>query len=175
MLDVYLRAVVFGGMVFLALSLAPILAKWVLVGRWKHRRIRIWSLAYFRLWVVRTLVRSDPLVLFVGSPLYTLYLRALGARIGPGVAVFSRHVPLCTDLLSIGDFSVIRKDCFFTGYRARGGLIETGTVTLGKDVLVAEASVLDIGTALDDGARLAHASALHSGQTIPAGEYWHGS
>ncbi|MEU9198497.1 Pls/PosA family non-ribosomal peptide synthetase [Streptomyces sp. NPDC048332] len=174
-LDVYTRAVVFGGTVFVGLSLAPILAKWVLVGRWKRRRIRIWSLAYFRLWVVRTLVRSDPLVLFVGSPLYTLYLRALGARIGSGVAVFSRHVPLCTDLLSIGDSSVIRKDCFFTGYRAHGGLIETGTVTLGKDVLVAEASVLDIGTALGDGARLAHASALHSGQTIPAGEHWHGS
>ncbi|MGW2836556.1 Pls/PosA family non-ribosomal peptide synthetase [Streptomyces sp. NPDC001493] len=174
-LDVYLRSVVFGGAVFLGLSVAPVLVKWILVGRWKPQRIRIWSLAYFRLWVVKTLVRSDPLVLFVGSPLYTLYLRALGARIGPGVTVFSRHVPLCTDLLSVGDSTVIRKDCFFTGYRACGDLIETGTVALGKDVVVAEASVLDIGTSLGDGARLAHASALHSGQTVPAGESWHGS
>lgn len=174
-LDVYLRSVVFGAMLFLGLSVAPVLVKWVLVGRWKPQRIRIWSLAYFRLWVVKTLVRSDPLVLFVGSPLYTLYLRALGAQIGAGVAVFSRHVPLCTDLLSVGDSAVIRKDCFFTCYRARGGLIETGAVTLGKEALVAEASVLDIGTSLGDGARLAHASALHSGQTIPAGESWHGS
>ncbi|MFG3142422.1 Pls/PosA family non-ribosomal peptide synthetase [Streptomyces sp. NPDC048211] len=174
-LDVYLRSVVFGGVTFVGLCAVPVLVKWVLIGRWKPRRIRIWSSAYFRLWIVRTLVRSNPLVLFVGSPLYTLYLRALGARIGTGVAVFSRHVPLCTDLLSLGDFSVIRKDCYFTGYRARGGIIETGPVTLGKDALVAEASVLDIGTSLGDGARLAHASALHSGQAIPAGEHWHGS
>lgn len=174
-LDVYLRSVAFGGIAFVGLCATPVLVKWLLIGRWKPRRIRIWSAAYFRLWVVKTLVRSNPLVLFAGSPLYTLYLRALGARIGAGAAVFSRHVPLCTDLLSLGDFSVIRKDCYFTGYRARGGVIETGAVTLGRNALVAEASVLDIGTSLGDGARLAHASALHSGQAIPAEEHWHGS
>lgn len=174
-LDVYLRSVLFGGAVFLGLSALPVAVKWALVGRWKPRRIRIWSLAYFRLWAVRTLVRSDPLVLFAGSPLYTLYLRALGARIGSGVAVFSRNVPLCTDLLTVGDSSVIRKDSFFSCYRAHDGFIETGPVTLGRDTVVAEAAVLDIGTSLGDGARLAHASALHQGQAVPAGEHWHGS
>ncbi|MER5402117.1 Pls/PosA family non-ribosomal peptide synthetase [Streptomyces sp. NPDC002599] len=175
LLDVYLRSVLFGAAVFLGLSALPVAVKWVLIGRWQPQQIRIWSLAYFRLWIVKTLVRSDPLALFVGSPLYTLYLKALGANIGSGVAIFSRHVPLCTDLLAIGDSAVIRKDSFFPCYRARDGLIETGTVTLGKDTVVAEASVLDIETSLGDGARLAHASALHSGQAVPAGEHWHGS
>ncbi|MFD5635670.1 Pls/PosA family non-ribosomal peptide synthetase [Streptomyces sp. NPDC127077] len=175
LLDAYLRSALFGAAAFLGLSALPVAVKWVLIGRWQPQQIRIWSLAYFRLWIVKTLVRSDPLVLFVGSPLYTLYLKALGARIGSGVAIFSRHVPLCTDLLAIGDSAVIRKDSFFPCYRARDGLIETGTVTLGKDTVVAEASVLDIETSLGDGARLAHASALHSGQAVPAGEHWHGS
>ncbi|MEV5160839.1 Pls/PosA family non-ribosomal peptide synthetase [Streptomyces sp. NPDC053728] len=174
-LDVYLRSVVFGAAVFVGLAGLPIVVKWVLVGRSKPRQIRIWSLAYFRFWVVKTLVRANPLVLFVGSPLYTLYLKALGAHIGAGVAVFSRHVPVCTDLLTVGDSTVIRKDSFLTCYRAHGDVIETGTVTLGKDAVVAEASVLDIGTSLGDGSRLAHASALHSGQSVPAGEHWHGS
>ena len=35
-----------------------------------------------RFWFVRALVRTNPMVLFIGSPLYVLYLRALGARIG---------------------------------------------------------------------------------------------
>lgn len=174
-LDVYVRSVLFGAAAFVGLSALPVAAKWLLIGRWRPQRIRVWSLAYFRLWVVKTLVRSDPLVLFVGSPLYTFYLKALGAGIGSGVAIFSRNVPLCTDLLTVGDAAVIRKDAFFACYRARDGLIETGTVTLGNDTVVAEASVLDIGTSLGDGARLAHASALHSGQTVPAGEHWHGS
>ena len=81
----------------------PILAKWVLIGRWKPQQIRIWSLGYVRFWIVRTLVRSNPLALLaVGSPLYVLYLRALGAKVGRGTVIFSKHVPVCTDLLTIG-------------------------------------------------------------------------
>ena len=107
---IYLRSVSGRRGGFLGLCLLPIVAKWLLVGRWKPRQFRVWSLAYVRFWIVKTLIRSNPLVLFVGSPLYVLYLRALGARIGRGVAIFSRSVPVCTDLLTIGDGTVIRKD-----------------------------------------------------------------
>ena len=43
------------------------------------------------------------------------------------------------------------------------------------DVFVGEKTVLDIGTSMGDGAQLGHASSLHSGQAVPAGERWHGS
>ena len=45
--------------------------------------------SYLRFWTVKTLIRTTPMVMFVGSPLYVLYLRALGARIGRGVTIFS--------------------------------------------------------------------------------------
>jgi hypothetical protein len=106
--DLYTRSGVFGAASFVGLCALPILAKWMLIGRWKPRQIRVWSLAYFRFWIVKTLVRSNPLVLFVGSPLHLLYLRALGAKVGRGVAIFSPNVPVCTDLLTIGDGTVIR-------------------------------------------------------------------
>lgn len=173
--DAYLRSVLFGGAAFLGLCAFPVLAKWMLVGRWKPRQIRVWSLAYVRFWIVKTLVRSDPLVLFSGSPLYLLYLRALGARVGRGAVVLSRSVPVCTDLLAVGDGTVIRKDSSFACYRAHAGLIQTGSVTLGRNVLVSEATVLDIDTSLGDGAQLGHASSLHRGQAVPDGEHWHGS
>ncbi len=83
-------------------------------------------------------------------------------------------MPVCTDLLTIGAGTVIRKEAIFNGYRAQSGRIETGAVTLGRDVFVGERSVLDIHTSMDDGAQLGHASALHSGQAVPAGERWHG-
>ena len=79
----YLRTVLFGAASFLGVCTLPILAKWMLIGRWKPQEIRIWSLAYVRFWIVKTLVRSNPLVRFGGSPLYVLYLRALGAKVGP--------------------------------------------------------------------------------------------
>jgi non-ribosomal peptide synthetase-like protein len=174
--DIYMRSVLSSVAVFLVVCTLPILAKWTLIGRWKPEHIRIWSLAYIRFWIVKTLVRSNPCaLLFIGSPLYVLYLRMLGAKIGPGVVIFSRRMPVCTDLLTVGSGTVIRKESFFLCYRAQSGRIETGPVTLGRDVFVGEKTVLDINTSMGDGAQLGHASALHSGQAVPAGERWHGS
>ena len=172
---IYLRAVLFGGAAFTALCVLPVIAKWTLIGRWTPRQIRIWSLGYVRFWVVKTLIRSSLAAMFAGSPLYAMYLRALGARVGRGTVIWSRHVPVCTDLLTIGAGTVIRKDAVFQCYRAQAGWIQAGPVTLGRDSFVGERAVLDIGTAIGDRAQLGHSSALHSGQVIPAGQRWHGS
>jgi non-ribosomal peptide synthetase-like protein len=174
-LAIYLRLVLASTTAFLVVCAVPIAAKWVLVGRWRAQQIRLWSLAYVRFWTVKTLIRSSPAArLFIGTPLYSFYLRALGAKIGPGVVIFSRRVPVCTDLLTIGAGTVIRKEAIFNGYRAQSGQIETGPVTLGRDVFIGEWGVLDINTSMGDGAQLGHASALHSGQSVPASERWHG-
>jgi non-ribosomal peptide synthetase-like protein len=172
---IYLRLVLASSAAFFAVSAVPIAAKWLLIGRWKSQEIRLWSLSYVRFWIVKTLIRSSPATrLFIGTPLYSLYLRLLGAKIGRGVVILSRRVPICTDLLTIGASTVIRKEAIFNGYRAHSGRIETGPVTLGRDVFVGEWSVLDINTSMGDGTQLGHASALHSGQGVPAGEWWHG-
>jgi non-ribosomal peptide synthetase-like protein len=174
--EIYLRAVAFGGAGFIVLCTLPILAKWVLIGRWKPQQIRVWSLEYFRFWVVKTLVTSNPLVLVgAGSPLYTWYLRALGAKIGRRTVIFSRHVPVCTDLLTIGPDTVIRKESFLNCYRAYGGWIQTGRVTIGRNVFIGEKTVLDINSSMGDVSQLGHTSALHSGQRVRTGERWHGS
>ena len=105
----------------------------------------------------------------------TLYLRALGARIGRGAAILTQHIPVCTDLLTIGAGSVITKDTYISCYRARAGLIETGHVTVGAGSFIGEHSVIDINTVLGEGAQLGHASALLTGQLVPPAEIWHGS
>ncbi|MEV6909770.1 amino acid adenylation domain-containing protein [Amycolatopsis sp. NPDC051071] len=173
--DAYSRAAGFGLVVFAALSAMPILAKWVLVGRWKPGDIPLWSLGYLRFWTVKTMVRFSPLMLFTGTPLYSFYLRALGADIGKGAVILSRNPPVCTDLLRVGAGAVIRKDAYFSCYRARAGRIQTGRVSLGDNAFVGEMTVLDIDTAIGDDAQLGHSSSLHSGQTVPGGERWHGS
>ncbi|WP_435228388.1 Pls/PosA family non-ribosomal peptide synthetase [Streptomyces sp. Tue6028] len=173
--DIYLRSVVFGSCGLLAVFLLPIAAKWILIGRSKPCEFPVWGLAYMRFWIVKSLLHSNPIVLLAGNPLFVLYLRALGARIGSGVTILSHSVPVCADLLTIGSGSVIRKDSSFLCYRAHAGRIQTGRVTLGRDVFVGEKTVLDIDTSMGDGAQLGHASALHRGQAIPAGEHRHGS
>ncbi|GLX50958.1 hypothetical protein Shyhy01_39080 [Streptomyces hygroscopicus subsp. hygroscopicus] len=173
--DIYVRSLLFGGGGFLALCVFPILAKWVLVGRWKQTEFPVWGPAYMRFWLVKVLLHANPMVLLAGTPLYVLYLRALGARIGKGVTILSHTLPVCTDLVTIGAGTVIRKDSFILGYRAHAGRIQTGRVTLGEGVFVGEKTTLDIDTSMGDGSQLGHASALHRGQSVPAGERWHGS
>ena len=60
LLDIFVRSFTYAGISFLGLCTAPILAKWMLVGRWKSQEIRVWSLAYVRFWTVKTLIRSNP-------------------------------------------------------------------------------------------------------------------
>ncbi|MEV6313809.1 Pls/PosA family non-ribosomal peptide synthetase [Streptomyces sp. NPDC051776] len=175
LIDDYLRSTAFGIASFLGLATCPVVAKWVLVGRWRPCEVRLWSLTYVRFWTVKTLIRMSPMLLFAGSPLYVLYLRALGARIGRGTVIFSRSVPVCTDLLTVGENTVIRKNALINCYRAEAGRLRTGRVTLGDDVLVSEHTVIDIGVTMGDGAQLGHASSLHPGQTVPPGESWAGS
>ena len=174
-INILIRSVVVGNGIILATCILPILVKWLLIGRWKRQQIPIWSLGYLRFWIVKTLVRLNPLALFAGSPIYILYLRALGAKIGKDVMILSPHMPVCTDLLTIGDNTVIRKDAIFNCYRAHAGLIQTGSVTLGRDAYVGEMTVLDIETSMGDGAQIGHSSSLDIGQSIPAGEHRHGS
>jgi len=173
--DLYLRSLGFSAGAFVLLCGLPILAKWTLVGRWKPREITVWSLPYLRFWLVKTLVQANPLALFAGSPVYPLYLRALGARIGRRVVIFSRTVPVCTDMLTVGDDAVIRRESSFTGYRAVAGVIQTGPVSIGKEALVGEHTVLDIGTSVGDGSQLGHTSSLYQSQDVPDGQRWHGS
>jgi non-ribosomal peptide synthetase-like protein len=175
LINIYLRSVLFGGAIFIGLCVLPIMAKWVLIGRWKAGEFPVWSLAYMRFWTVKALIHVNPMVFFVGTPLYTLYLRALGAHIGKGVTILSRTIPVCTDLLTIGSGTVICKDSLFLCYRAYAGRIQTGPVTLGRNVYIGEKTVLDINTSMDDGAQLGHTSSLQSGQAVPNGQHWHGS
>ena len=137
--------------------------------------IRIWSLAYVRFWIVKTLIRVNPMRPVRRLAAVRAVSAGAGRRIGQGRRDPLPHVPVCTDLLTIGAGTVIRKESFFLCYRAHAGRIQTGPVTLGRDVFVGEKTVLDIDTSMGDGAQLGHASALHSGQAVPAGERWHGS
>jgi acetyltransferase-like isoleucine patch superfamily enzyme len=157
--DLYLRSLAVGAGTFALLCGLPIAAKWTLVGRWKPREIPLWSPAYLRFWLVKTLIAASPLALFTGSPAYPVYLRALGAKVGRRVVILSRTVPVCTDMLVIGDDTVIGKESSFTGYRAVGGVIQTGPVSIGRAALIGEHTVLDIGTSVGDGSRLGRPAA----------------
>ena len=104
-----------------------------------------------------------------------LYLRALGAKIGPANRDLLPHVPVCTDLLTIGAGHGDPQGRVPPVLPGRGGLDRDRPGHVGRDVFIGEKTVLDIDSVLGDGAQIGHTSALHSGQAVPDGERWHGS
>ncbi len=172
---VYARSALFALIWFGVTALLPVVLKWVLIGRWKEDEFPVWSLKYLRFWTIKQLVRLNPMALFVGTPLYTAYLKLLGARISWNSIILSPHVPVCTDLISIGDGSIVSKNAAFSGYRADSSRIRTGSVRLERENFVGVGAVLDIDTVMEAGSELAHASSLHMGQRLTAGCSYHGS
>ncbi|MFM1815530.1 MAG: hypothetical protein RLZ98_2225, partial [Pseudomonadota bacterium] len=173
--EAYLRACASAAFTLFLMVAVSVGLKWLLIGRYKPKRIKLWSLEYYRFWVVKTLVYTNPLVFLRATPLYNAYLRLLGAKVAGTAVLNPRYPPVCADLFSIGEHSTIRKDAIALGYRARAGYIEIGHVTIGDNALVGEASIIDIGTTIEDGAQLGHASSLHTGQVLKAGKRYYGS
>jgi non-ribosomal peptide synthetase-like protein len=169
------RAAGFSAVAFLGLCLAPIIIKWLVVGRFTPGRVPLWTFGYLRFWLVKTAIQTSPMRLFAGTPLFTLYLRALGANIGRDVALLTTISPIAVDMITIGDRTLVRPGCTLLGYRAVAGAIEIGPVRVGSDCRVGQNSVLEIDSTLNDGAVLGHASSLQPHQVVPTGCTWHGS
>jgi non-ribosomal peptide synthetase-like protein len=171
----YVRSVFFSAGMFFVLTMIPVAAKWLLIGRFRAQSIPLWSFAYFRFWVVKTLMRTSPAAAFIGTPLYNVYLRLMGAKIGRNVVLKCQFTPVCTDLVSIGDNTIVNNETSLLAYRAQSNFIHMGPVTIGNNVFIGEGSVLDIDTAMGNNTQLGHASSLQTGQRVPDGKRYHGS
>ena len=161
--------------VFALFVVVPVVAKWSLIGRWRAGKVPLWSLSYFRFWLVRLLVETSPLAAMRGSPVFNAYLRLLGARIGDNALLLCKAFPLCTDLISIGPNTVVRKYTHLTGYRAQSGYMRFGSIDVGADATIGAGAVIDLNTRIGDNAQLGHASALLEGQSIADNCRAHGS
>jgi len=174
-LQLWARGVACVAAYFLGANALAVAARWLLLGRGCPATMPLWSMTYFRYWVVKQLTRSAPANLFIGTPPYNVFLRALGAQIGPGAIIASRDVPVVGDLLRVGPGAVIARRAILLGVKAVGNRLHFGHIEIGAGGYAGDASVLDIDTSIGDFGQLGHASCLASGQAVPAGKRYHGS
>jgi non-ribosomal peptide synthetase-like protein len=149
--------------------LFSIAVKWLVVGRYKPGRYPVWGFYYLRWWIAnrfQTLAWAD---MFTGTPLMTLYWRAMGAKIG-------RNVTICTqissayDVISIGDNTCVGLETQILGYRVEDGYLIIAPATIGKDCFIGMHCAVGLGTSMGDGARLDDMSLLADGTAMQAGE-----
>lgn len=159
-------------LIILSLAL-PILARPL---TWKLRpgRYPLWGVHYFRWWLARWLLGLAPLSLLVGSPLMTLYLRLLGARIGEGCHIGTPRIGL-PNFLTVEDRVSIGYGAELQPFVVEDGWLTLAPIHIGADAFVGTNAVVMAGASVGSGSRLAEQSLAAHGQRIPDGTCWAGS
>jgi len=148
--------------------------KWLVIGRFKAGTYPVWGLYYCRWWIANLFQRLSWAHMFEGSPLMSLYFRAMGAKIGRNVSLSSS---ICSifDLVSIGDDTTIGAETHIIGYRVEDGLLKLGRIDIAQDCFVGMHCSLGLDTTMATGARLDDMSRLDDGETIAAGQGYRGA
>ncbi|RUA02464.1 MAG: peptide synthetase [Deltaproteobacteria bacterium] len=159
----------------LALSLAfPVALKWILLGRVRAGKYRLWGWFFFRWWLVEKMIALSPHPIFKGTPLLGLYFRLMGARIGSETLIDTPclHIP---DLITVGRQTSIGHSTHLFGYEVYDGFLHCRPVVIGQGCFVGSNTVIMPGTRLADAAWLGDQSLLPTGGTIAECENWSGS
>ena len=155
---------------------AVVIAKRLLIGKYRPLREPVWGSFYIRNWMVKQLLQLIPWRLLEGTTLQLVLLRSLGARIGRRVHLH-RGVSLLDggwDLLEIGDDVSINQDASIRLVELEDGQIVVGPVSLGNGSTLEVRSGIGTDTCLEPEAYLTALSMLPRGGRIPRGERWDG-
>jgi non-ribosomal peptide synthetase-like protein len=161
-------------LVFPVLFLLALGAKWMVLGRIRPGRHRLWGGYYLRWWFVHSLVSALPLEYLEGTPLLPAAYRLFGSRIGNNVHLETNNIK-AFDLVSIGNGSSIDEDASLLGCSVQQGELVIGPVTIGDGCFVGTRSVVQEWSTIEDGGRLEDLSLLPRGGRIPRGATWEGS
>jgi acetyltransferase-like isoleucine patch superfamily enzyme len=113
-----------------------------------------WPLLHWVRYLVSThLVRVFAGALLRASPLWTLYLRWNGARVGRGVWVNSTSL-MDHNLLELGDGVVIGSDVHLSGHTVERGVVKTARVRVGAGATIGVGSVIGIGVEIGAGTQV---------------------
>jgi non-ribosomal peptide synthetase-like protein len=149
--------------------LLSIAVKWIVVGCYKPGRYPVWGFYYLRWWVAHRFQILAWAEMFKGTPLMSLYWRAMGAKIGRNVTL-STHLCTAFDMVSIGENTSVGIETQILGYRVEDGYLIIAPVTIGRDCFIGMQCSLGLGTRMGDGARLDDMSLLPDGMEMSEGE-----
>ncbi len=154
--------------------LLSIAIKWLVIGRYKPGRYPVWGFYYFRWWLASRFQGLSWSEMFVGTPLMSLYYRAMGAKVGKYCSI---DTPLCTafDLVTIGEDTSIGPETQLLGYRVEDGWLILGHVTIGSECFVGTHCCLGLETTMNNRSRLDDMSHLADGSAIEADRGQRGS
>ncbi|KAJ7246783.1 acetyl-CoA synthetase-like protein [Mycena haematopus] len=147
-----LAAIVAGRLAARIISpISAILFKWLVIGKYKPGKYRVWSGYYLRYWIVNQALRISGRGVFSMHPsLEILYYRLLGARVGKGVKI-SKHARLSEyDLLTFGDGCIV-DNALIRGFCVeREGFFTLDRISIGRYATVNTYTQISPGAVVPD-------------------------
>lgn len=159
-------------------SVVPIIAKWLLVGRFKAGDHTLFSTFVWRgelvdnfaeLLAVPSLIRMS-----LGSPMHNMWLRMMGCRIGKSVWCESWWLPEF-DLIGLGDSSTVNRGTVLQTHLFHDRVMSLDTVELGEGATLGPNSFLLPGSSLGDRSTIEPGSLVLRKDGIPADTVWSGN
>lgn len=159
---------------WLTLMLVAILAKWVLIGRYRAGRYPMWRSMYVRWWIVSRLQHLSFMSALNGTPLAPVIWRAMGAKVGRR-CVLNASLVYAWDCIRIGDDVSIGVDTHLPGFRIEGGQLVIGNVEIGDRCFIGNHAMLGLNVTMGADARLDDQSLLADGAVVPVSGSFRGS
>ncbi|MFE1287900.1 Pls/PosA family non-ribosomal peptide synthetase [Streptomyces sp. NPDC058751] len=173
---------VFPGVVLLAAGvlgcLVSVVAKWLLVGRHRAGEHPLWSGFVWRNELADTFVEVVAVPWLAGSvpgtPLMTMWLRGLGARIGRGAWIESYWLPE-TDLVTLGDAATVNRGCVLQTHLFHDRILRTDTVVLREGATLGPGGIVLPGSTVGARSTLGPASLVMAAESVPDDTRWLGN
>jgi non-ribosomal peptide synthetase-like protein len=161
----------------IALALTVVIAKWIIMRRFRPFEHPQWSWFVWKLEFVNALYEFmvTPLALdaLQGTPFLPWYFRLLGARIGRRTYFHTTGL-IEFDLVEVGDEAVMNEDSVLQAHLFEDRILKASWLRIGHGCEVGAGSVVLYDTNMEDGARLDALSLLMKGETLPGGTAWVG-
>lgn len=178
----YAAAALLSGLVMLLAGAvaagASVLAKWALVGRIRPGEHPLWSSFIWRNEVVDSFIELVSAPWFAraasGTPALVWWLRALGARIGPGAWCESYWLPEA-DLVTLGSNATVNRGCVVQTHLFHDRVMSIDAVTLEDGATMGPHGVILPQARIGAGGTVGPASLVMRGETVPAATYWMGN
>ena len=155
-----------------------VLAKWIVIGRYRPSEHPLWSLYVWRDELINSmheqLAGEWLLGLALGTPLMSLYLRAMGSRVGRGVW-FETMAVTEYDVVELGDGAAINRGACVMTHLFHDRLLRIGPTRVGVGATLGPSAAILPDTKIGAGACIGPHSVVLRGEELPPGTRWHGA
>jgi non-ribosomal peptide synthetase-like protein len=167
-------------MLMMYFALLPILSfiaigfKWLVIGKIKPGKYKLWGTYYFRFWIVDKVINICPITYFTGTSIMNVFLRMVGAKVGKNCYINTSAIS-AFDLLKLGNNVSICTDSHLRGYHIADGYLNIGLIELEDEVFVGTRCCLSFNSKMEKNSSIEDLTLVPEGCLIPKNENWGGS